>query len=141
MLTQAQIVLESTVSFDLYPTAILGTAIKNAKVLSIVNAQTAMDLGHDAPALHAMVYPSLPPGTPNSYDKYLYVYLKLTSGAKIFIGIPWIKESTYAEEMIRTVAFYIENINPGQQTQAIQALSAIGLTVAKTEIVNSADGN
>jgi hypothetical protein len=135
MLPQSDILLESTVSFDLYPAHALGTSIKNAKVLGIFNAQTAMQLGFDAPALHAIVFPTLPPGTPNGADKYQYVYLKLTNGTKTFIGIPWIKESTYVVEMVRTVALYIENISPDQQNQAILALSAIGLTVAKTEII------
>lgn len=134
MLELSLIQLESTVSFDLHPANYLGTSIKNAKVLAITNANVAQQLGFDAPAVHAAVFPSLPPGTPNGFDKYQYIYLKLTSGEKTFIGVPWIKEATYVEEMIRTVALFIENISPDQQTLAVQALSAIGLSVAKVEI-------
>lgn len=134
MLDQSLVKLSSTVSFDLYPAAQLGTSLKNAKVLGLFDAATAMNLGFDAPAMHATVYPTLPPGTPNGHDKYAYVYLKLPSGEKTFIGLPWIKESTYTEEMVRTVIFYVDNISPEQQNRAVQALSAIGLTVSKVEI-------
>lgn len=136
MLDLADIKHESTVSFDLYPASFLGTSIKNAKVLGVVNAATAMKLGFDAPAVHATVKPSLPPEAPAQYDQYQYVMLKLASGQETFIGIPWIKDSTYVEEMIRTVAIYIENISPDQQNLALQALSAIGLPVAKTEVIS-----
>lgn len=139
MLEQSQIQLESTVSFDLYPAHMLGTSIKNAKVLGIFNARIAMQLGHDAPAMHAIVFPTLPPGTPNGYDKYMYLYLKLASGGQTFIGLPWIKESTYVVEMVRTVTLFIENISPDQQSLAIQALSGIGLTVSKVEIIDSGE--
>lgn len=135
MLEQSQVKLSSTVSFDLYPAAQLGTSLKNAKVLGIFDASTAMNLGFDAPAMHANVFPTLPPGTPNDHSKYAYLYLKLTSGEKTFIGMPWVKESTYVEEMVRTVLFYIDNISPDQQNLAVQALSAVGMSVAKVEII------
>lgn len=134
MLELTNIQLDTTVSFDLYPAHFLGTRIKNAKVLGLVNATTAMQLGFDAPAVHAAVFPTLPNGTVNAYDKYYYVRLKLTSGESTFIGVPWIKESTYVVEVVRNVALHIENISPDQQNRAIQALSAIGLTVAKIDI-------
>lgn len=134
MLDLTRIKLESTVSFDLYPAHYLGTSIKNAKVLAVVNARTVMKLGFDAPAVHAAVFPTLPPGTPNAFDKYQYLVLKLANGQETYVGVPWIKEATYVEEMIRTVAMFIENISPDQQNLAVQALSAIGLTVAKVEI-------
>lgn len=139
MLNQSEIIIDTMVSFDLYPATILGTSIKLAKVLGVCNAQVAMAAGHDGPAMHAIVFPTLPSGTPNGYDRYHYVHLKLQNGTKTFIGIPWIKESTFTVEVVRTLAFFIENITPDQQSHAIAALSAIGLTVAKTEIVNSND--
>ena len=104
MLDQSQITLESTVSFDLYPAHQLQAKVINAKVLGIFTAATAQALGYDAPAMHVSVYPTLPAGTPNGYDKYLYVYVKLSNGEKTFYGLPWIKESTFKVEMIRTVA-------------------------------------
>ena len=134
MLDQTQIKLESTVSFDLYPAHQLQSKVTNAKVLGIFNAAVAQTLGFDGPAMHVSVYPTLPPGVPNGFDKYLYVYVKLSNGEKTFYGLPWIKESTFKEEMIRTVALYIDSISPDQQNLAIQALSAIGLTVAKVEV-------
>lgn len=132
----SQIKIDSTVSFDLYPAATLMASVKNARVLSVVNARTAMQLGYDAPAYHAVVYPSLPPGTPNAYDKYQYVGLKLPSGQETFIGVPWIKASTYVEESLRDITLRIQGVTPEQQTRIIQALSAIGHPVASIEVDN-----
>lgn len=134
MLEHSLIKLGSTVSFDLYPVQLLGTSIKNAKVLGILDAATTMQLGFDAVAQHSAVYPTLPPATPNGYDKYHYLHLKLASGQKHFIGIPWIKEATWVEEMVRTIAIFIENVTPSQENTAVQALSANGLRVAKIEV-------
>ncbi len=134
MLDQSQIKLDSTVSFDLYPAHQLQAKVTNAKVLGIFNAAVAQQLGYDAPAMHVSVYPTLPPGTPNKFDQYLYVYVKLANGEKTFYGLPWIKDSTFKEEMIRTVAFYVDNISPDQENLAVRALSALGLTVAKVEV-------
>ncbi len=135
MLDQSKIKLESTVSFDLYPAHQLQAKVTNAKVLGIFTAATAQSLGFDAPALHVNVYPTLPPGTPNKFDQYLYIYVKLANGEKTFYGLPWIKETTFKEEVIRTIAIYIDAISPDQQNLAVQALSAIGLTVAKVEVL------
>lgn len=136
MLALSAIKIDSTVSFDLYPAHYLGTSIKNAKVLGVMNAAQAMKMGFDAPAVHAAVKPTLPADAPSNYDQYQYVCLKLASGQETFIGVPWIKDSTYVEEMIRTVAIYIENISPDQQNLATQALSAVGLKVAKVEVIS-----
>ncbi|QVD49125.1 hypothetical protein LUCX_55 [Xanthomonas phage vB_XciM_LucasX] len=134
MLEYSDIKLETTVSFDLYPASYLGTSVKNAKVVALVNAATAIRLGFDPVALHAAVYPTLPPGTPNRYDGYQYLILRTTAGQEILIGVPWIKESTWVEEVINNVTFYCENLTPDQRARAVQALSAIGIAVAKQEL-------
>lgn len=134
MLDSSLIKIDSTVSFDLYPASTFMASVKNARVLSIVGARTAMQLGFDAPAYHAQVFPSLPPGTPNAYDKYQYVGLQLASGQQTFIGVPWIKESTYVEETLRDITLRLQGVTPEQQTLIIQALSAIGQPVASIEV-------
>lgn len=136
MLDTSQIKIDTTVSFDLYPAATLMASVKNARVLSVVNARTAMQLGFDAPAMHVLVYPTLPTGTPNGYDKYQYVGLKLPSGQETFIGVPWIKAPTYVEEVIRDITLHLQGVSPEQQNRILQALSAIGQPVASIEVLN-----
>lgn len=130
----SQIHIDTTVSFDLYPAHFLGTSIKNAKVLGLVTAAMAMKMGFDAPAVHAAVYPTLPSGTPNGYDKYQYVVLKLTNGDSTYIGVPWIKEATYVEEVIRNITIVIENVTPDQQNRIVAAISAVGSSVSSLMI-------
>lgn len=134
MLKPSDVVLDTTVSFDMHPVQHLGTAIKNAKVLSIVDARTAQQLGFDTLANHRIVYATLPPGVPNDHSKYHYLYLKLPSGQTQFIGLPWIKESTYTVEVIRNLRIELENITPEDQEHALRALSALGLKVANIAV-------
>lgn len=134
MLDHSLIKLDSTVSFDLYPASILFASVKNARVLSLLSAQVAMKLGYDAPAMHALVYPTLPPGTPNAFDKYQYIGLRLASGQETFIGVPWIKDTTYVEEVIRDITLRLQGVSPDQQNRIIAALSAINQPVAAIEV-------
>lgn len=136
MLDPSQIKIDTTVSFDLYPASTLMASVKNARVLSVVNARTAMQLGFDAPAYHILVFPTLPDGVPNAFDKYQYVGLKLTSGQETFIGIPWIKASTYEVEVARDITLRLQNVSPDQQQRIVQALSAIGQPIAAIEVQN-----
>lgn len=83
-----------TISFDLYPENIIGASMTNVLVLGVLDADTLNALGKDPIGMHAQVYPSLPPGTPN--DAYGYSYLKLQSPNRqvSYIGMPWIKQDT-----------------------------------------------
>lgn len=134
MLEHNRIKLDSTVSFDLHPASILFASVKNARVLALLSAQVVMRLGFDAPAMHALVYPTLPAGTPNNYDKYQYLCLRLASGQETFIGVPWIKETTYIEEVIRDITLHLQGVSPDQQNRILAALSAIGQDVAALEV-------
>lgn len=135
MLNQSDIVLGATVTFDLYPFAIFGTTIKNAKVLSLLDAQTAMQLGHDCRALHLQVYPSLPAGTPDDYDKYFYLQVLLPSGQKAVFGLPWIKSETYKTEVVRDIVIRLNGVSPDKQNMILRALANIDVPVASLEEV------
>lgn len=82
-------------SFEVYPVAVLGNAYKDVRLEAIVSARTAASYGVDIQALHANVYPSLPPGsTPNDPFQYNYVRIEHVSGEFEVIGIPWIRQET-----------------------------------------------
>lgn len=136
MLTQAQLPLNATVSFDYYPSQILGSGVVRAKVLAWMDADTAKFFGIDPIALHANVYPLLPPSTPNRYDGYPYVKLKLENGDVTAVGVPWIRDDTLVILTQTRARFTLENVTPDQITTALQALSANGLTAVNVEMLN-----
>lgn len=135
MLNQSDIVLGTTVTFDLYPFALFGTTIKNAKVLSLLDGPTAQQLGYDPRALHTQVYPSLPAGTPDGYDKYFYLQVLLSSGQKAVYGLPWIKSETYKTEVVRDILLRLNGVTPEKQNLIIRALSAIDQPITSIEEV------
>lgn len=80
-------------SFDVHPSAILGTAFKNVTVQAVLDYQSALSFS-DLEALHVNVYPHLPAGTPNRPQDFDYLLLRTEGGDQTIIGIPWIVDET-----------------------------------------------
>lgn len=80
-------------SFDVYPTAVLGTSYKKVTVASILDYQTALGYA-DIEALHVNVYSYLPQGTPNRPQDFDYLLLRTESGDMTVVGVPWIIDET-----------------------------------------------
>lgn len=116
----------STVSFEVYPSSILGTRFTRVKVEGILDAHTARSLGFDPWALHANVYPTLPAGTPNDPTAYLYVKVKLSSGGSEIVGVPWIRPDSITELQLKTAQIKVLNVGPDDLPKIVQALSANG---------------
>lgn len=136
MLNQSDIKLGTTVSFDLWPFALFGTTIKNAKVLALLDGPTAQQLGFDPIARHRQVYPTLPPGTTlDGYDKYYYLHVLLASGQKEAYGLPWIKSETFKEEVVRDILIRLNGVAPDKQNLIVRALAAIDQSIASIEEV------
>lgn len=127
MLNPQDLSLNAIVSFDLHPSQLLGTGHKNVKLLAIVDADTAR-YWIDPVAYHANVYPTLPVGTPNKFDGYPYLKIKLSDGSVTAIGLPWIKDETFVEVTTRSMHLTIENVPAADQEKVLLALSAIGFT-------------
>lgn len=80
-------------SFDVHPSAILGTGFKNVTVQATLDYQSALAFA-DIDALHANVYRYLPAGTPNRPQDFDYLMVRMPDGQPTIIGIPWIVEET-----------------------------------------------
>lgn len=137
MTIMSKIVIGQTISFDVYPSAILGTGFKNCKVLAVVDADTALLLGIDPVATHISVYPTLPStlGVPNRYDGYQYVKLKLATGKIAVIGIPYIKEETIVVSSAQKGVLEFEGINIDILNSIVAACVANGYTPTRTDLV------
>lgn len=123
--------LQGMYSFEVYPVAQLGTAFKNVKVLSILDPETAEASGMDIRAMHAMVYPSLPPSTPNDPTKYNYVKIKTPSGQTQILGMAWIVANTVETVNLGKFTVELDNLASSEQQSIINALAANGKRVTK----------
>lgn len=126
MATPEQFPLLKQVSFEVYPSLILGNNFNNVKVMGIIDADTARMLGLDAPVMHANVYPTLPAGTVDIYDEYLYIRVKHSNGEQSILGLPWIKTSSVNVLDYTNVILKVGNVNPGDAERIVQALASNG---------------
>lgn len=118
--------LRGTYNFDVYPAAIIPSTFKNAKVLAIMDRDSA-NREIDTQALHVQVYPYLPVGTPNDPDAYDYVKLLLTSGNTTVLGLAWINADTVELVESRTMMVKIANTKSSDVARVRAALLQLGL--------------
>lgn len=110
--------LGRTVSFSVYPVGILQQDFKNVAVRGILASDTARQY-IDPATMHVSVYPSLPVGTPNNHQSYLYLLIQFPNGEQTCLGTPWIDPNTVMVDA----------------EKANYAINFFDLTVADTERV------
>lgn len=79
--------------FDTYT----GARYTNLRFSSLLDARTVMQLGFDAPAVHQQNIGSLPPGVPNDFRAYRYALFYDVQNNPIYLGVPWVIESSITE--------------------------------------------
>lgn len=113
--------LRGVYSFDVYPTALLGTLFKNVTILAVMDAATA-SREIDIYALHAQIYPMLPNGSPNKATDYDYVKIKTTAGHTTILGMVWINEATIVQVTSSTITAVIGDVSASDLVRIRNAL-------------------
>lgn len=126
--------LGETVSFDVYPAAILGTAFKRVKVMGVMDMESAKHL-IDPIALHINVYPTLPAGTVDNPAQYYYVKVKLSNGQVTCVGLPWIREESIVVHQSTTLNLTIENVGVDDISRVVKALASNGYNAVDVKLV------
>lgn len=116
-----------TYSFNTAAPSILGTIIKNAKLLAIFDYSTATTLDNVDLKFRA-IYPLLPAGTPDSAESCIYYFFKSESGEKVVFADQWIVESTV--EIIEHINFQVTftDTSIGDISRVRDAINALGYT-------------
>lgn len=120
-------------SFDVYPSALLGTAFKNVTVQAILDYDTALGFV-DLAALHVSVFPYLPAGTPNRPQDFDYLLLKTDAGDTTVIGVPWIIDETVQVVESLTITAIIEDVSTADLDRIRICLSQNGYDKIKLSI-------
>lgn len=118
--------ISDVVTFDVYPSSLLGTQFRQCTILSIWDYDTTRAMGFDPDAMHVKVFDTLPVGTPNDPTKYQWLKIKLTSGETTAIGVPWIKADTIKINTTSTITVVYTGVSPDD--------------VAKIRIMNANNG-
>lgn len=122
------------ISFDVYPSAIIGQSYNGMQVMAFLDPETAAAF-EDIASLHAQVYPTLPGGTPNDAYQYNYIRLKNASGQTVIVGEPWIVDATIEIDGTETWAFKVSNITPSQKTDIVNILASRGYAADVSKVV------
>lgn len=71
---------------------------KHMKFVALLDAQTVVELGFDAPARHQHYIGSLPPGIPNDWRAYKYAKFLDVQNRPVYFGVPWVKGTSITED-------------------------------------------
>lgn len=134
MLNINQITLGSVVSFDLWPSMIIGNSFSHAKIEGILNFDDANKY-IDVMAVHIQVYPTLPTGVANNPRSYYYLKLRLLTGETTVIGIPWVKEDTFTTISSTAIRFTIPEISHTDEQIIRAQLGALGYELVDVEYI------
>lgn len=114
-----------TYTFNTYAPSILGTTIKNAKLKSILDYESATKI--EAVILkHRAIYPLLPTGTIDNPESYTFYYFQSESGEKIIIAEPWIVESTIEIVEHINLQVTLPGVSLADTSRIRDALNAMG---------------
>lgn len=125
MINTADIVFQSIVNFNQYAPAIIGNGYDGAKVLAILDADSANQYINTA-TVHASIYPLLPAGTPDDPTAYPYLKLKLASGSVTAVGLPWIVDSSWVVQDRAKLTIVMDSVDPDDRNRITAALVALG---------------
>lgn len=121
----ANLEIGKVVSFSTLAAAHLGAIVKNAKLLSIMDYDTAM-LYEAVNVKHRAILPVLPTGTPSDPAAAIYYRFLSESGAKIVLSQYWINMATI--ELVNAISFRATVNNASFQDigRVRDALAALG---------------
>lgn len=126
--------LDSKITFDLFPAAIIGTTFKSATVNAILDYGIASML-KDVDALHAQVYATLPNGTIRDPKQLKYIKFTLANGKTEIIADAWIVPTSIVVENVKDFRITLSAVNPTDRERVKVLLSANGFTIASTELL------
>lgn len=121
--------IDDVISFNVYPSAILGNSFTRVKVLAVLDADSAKLFGIDPIALHAAIYPTLPTESKNTYKKYndyKYIKIQMPNGTISAIGLPWMNMESVVVVESTTARFTVALDSPTDIDEILAILNANG---------------
>ena len=126
--------LNETVSFQVYPSAVIGTVFSYCKLIAVLDYESAK-LRRDVDALHENCYPSLPDGVPDNPRQYYYLKVQLASGEEVIIGQPYIEVASLVVHGQQTARFTVEGVNADDLITIQNLMASAGYSAIDWEIV------
>lgn len=116
-----------TYSFNTLAPAFLGSAIAHAKLLSIMDANTARKF-EAIDQKFAQIYPTLPVGTPTDVNSVMYYLFQQQNGTNVVIADPWIDKTSIELIELITITATVARASLSDVDKVRIALSSAGIT-------------
>lgn len=118
----------SKITFNVYPSAIIGTTFKSVEVKAILDPETMFNI-RDLRAIHVQVYATLPNGTEQDPDKLTYIKFLLPNGKVEYLADCWINGSTLQLETTKDFQIVLMDVTPSDRERYKQILVSSGATI------------
>lgn len=113
-------------NFSVFAPSVLGSNYKNARLMSVLNYQTALKFG-DVVLKHRQVYPYLPADVPSDQTKYTY-YLFQVGDKDIILADVWLLPETIEATSGSTRTITLLNVTEAQVTVIRDQFRLMGLS-------------
>lgn len=121
-------------TFDTVAPALLGTTIKNARLLALLDYEVAVQFDN-IDVRHAAVRPLLPAGSAFDNPKaFSYLYLISETGTRIVLAYPWIKEETISKTTNQSVVITVNDATANDAIRIRQMLALSGYHSVSLEV-------
>lgn len=107
--------------------SVLGAYVKNHMVKGIIDYDTACKY-INVDSMQRVVYPLLPPGTPNIPKAYSYILLRSKDNATTVLAYPWIDENTIEAVTSTIITVTVPSTNTDDVNRIRGALNLMGYT-------------
>lgn len=122
----AVMTLNKHYNFSLYQNSILGTIYEGAKLVSILDYQTALKFAN-IELLHRQIFSYLPPGTNSDKTQYTY-YLFKVNGKDVIVADVWIIATSIIETLGVNYTIRLNNITSTKFTVVRDQLRLLGIS-------------
>lgn len=121
-------------TFDTIAPALLGTTIKNARLMALFDYEVAVQFDN-IDVRHAAIRPLLPAGSAFDNPKaFSYLYLISETGSRIILAYPWIKEDTIAKTTNQSVVINVIGATANDAIKIRQMLALSGFHAVNIEV-------
>lgn len=111
--------INKTYRLSLHASSILGSGLRSAKLVSILDARTARRISStNIDVLHKQIFPYLPPEAPNDINRYTF-YLFEVNGKEKVIADYWIIPSSIEEDIVADTTLTLKGVS----VQDVQIIS------------------
>lgn len=122
----SSLLINNHYDFSVYANSVLGASYKNARLISILDYQTALKF-ENVVLLHRQVYPYLPAGTSEDLTRYTYYLFKVGERSVVLADV-WLVTGSIVSSSGSSYSLKLMNVSSGQLAIVRDQLRLLGIS-------------